>query len=92
MRIHKEAFDALVQLRAENITDSYSTISSELADILLSFYENPSPEILKDTIKSDEFQSLKSQILVTTGTHSKMTIEYLKDVSLMLMLVSYIST
>ena len=34
MRIHKEAFDALVQLRAENITDSYSTISSEVADIL----------------------------------------------------------
>ena len=83
MRIHKEAFDALVQLRSENITDSYSTISSELADILLSFYENPSPEILKDTIKWDESQSLKSQILVTTGTHSKMTIKYLKDVSLM---------
>ena len=42
MRIHKEAFDALVQLRAENITDMYLTISSELADILLSVCENPS--------------------------------------------------
>ena len=88
MRIHKEAFDALVQFRAENITDIYLTISSELADILLSFCENPSPQILKDTIKSDEFHSLKSQNLATTGTHSQMTIEYLKDVSLMLMLVT----
>ena len=61
MRIHKEAFDALVQLRTENITDSYLTISSDLADILLSFYENPSPEILKDTIKSRARQIIFKQ-------------------------------
>ena len=53
MRIHKEAFDALVQLRSELLANNNSNIDQDLADDLLFFYENPS------LILSNQFQSLK---------------------------------
>ena len=42
MRVHKEAFDAIVQARIESITNSYSGINSALPNAVIDFRHAPS--------------------------------------------------
>ena len=88
MRIHKEAFEAIVQTRVESLTSNYEEINSELLSELRELRCNPSADILERIVDMDEYQTLKTEIVKVNGTQSKMTLQYLKDVSLMLSFVA----
>ena len=88
MRLHKEAFDVLVQRRAEQLTGEFTQIGSVLLEKLVTMMKNQHHDLLEDITDMNEFQDFKSRILTATGTASQMTVSYLKDVSMMLAMVS----
>ena len=89
MRINKEIFCALVQFRTKNITNDYEDLASEINEELILLGRKPSRENLQTVVDNQHFQILCQNILEgQTGTESKMTIRYLKDVSSLLALVS----
>ena len=87
MRVHKEAFDAIVQARIESITNSYSGINSALLNAVIDFRHAPSRNKIDSILQMNEFQSLQKNIVSTSGTKSQMTFVYLKDISLLLSMV-----
>ena len=88
MRLHKEGFDALVQTRIEELTNNFDDIDHDLLMKLITLRQSPSSDTLDDVINTNVFKSLVDAVLTATGTHSQMTINYLKDVSTMLAIVS----
>ena len=92
MRLHKEAFDALVQLRVDNITKNFQNIDHRLLTNLITLRESPSDKTLEQVTNMKEYKELVNNILSTTGTRSMMTVNYLKDVSNMLAIVSAVRT
>ena len=87
MRLHKESFNALVQFRAEKITSGFSEIDPNLK--LKQLSSAPSPEAIEDVMVCPALELLVQKIVqVEDGTESRMTISYLRDVSLLLALVS----
>lgn len=89
MRLHKESFTALVQMRIEELTANYSTIEPNLLHLLNQLRSCPSSDVLKNVLLNKDFNELfKEATTPASGTESKMTIEYLKDVSALFALVS----
>ena len=88
MRLHKEGFDALVQYRTEQITEKYTKVDTDLLKNLKELRRQPSTAALHAVTCMESFKVLKNDIMAVTGTQSKMTIQYLKDVSNLLALVS----
>eukprot|EP00794_Sanderia_malayensis_P009432 gene9432-biopygen7559 len=88
MRLHKEGFDALIQNRVEDITSNYASMDKNLKEKLIELRKNPSPGALEKVLVLKSFHALKRQIMIESGTQAKMTVKYLKDISLMLALVS----
>ena len=88
MRLHKEGFDALVQYRTEQITEKYTKVDTDLLKNLKELRGQPSTAALHAVTCMESFKVLKNDIMAVTGTQSKMTIQYLKDVSNLLALVS----
>ena len=89
MRLHKESFNALVQFRAEKITSGFSEIDPNLKLKLQQLSSAPSPEAMEDVMVCPALELLVQKIVqVEDGTESRMTISYLRDVSLLLALVS----
>ena len=89
MRLHKESFCALVQFRVESLTSNYANIDAGLIALLQDLKQNPSPSANREVIENGKFLELFGNITTPVdGTESKMTVEYLKDVSSLLALVS----
>ena len=88
MRLLKEAFDALVQFRTENITNRYRDMDKDLQDALKNLRINPSPDSVDVVFSNDCFRSLVSIILSTKGNQDGMVVAFLQDVSSLLVLVS----
>ena len=88
MRIHKEGFDALSQIRFAELTDQYSQLDEELLGNLKELRRNPSNVIIDSILKSTSFQSLYRTFVETYDAKGEMTMAYLKDVSLMLSILS----
>ena len=89
MRVNKEIFCALVQYRVENITNNYKDFDHNLKELFNSLSNSPSSENLSNVTQHEQFQYLFQNILKEeTGSESKMTIRFLKDVSSLLALVS----
>ena len=88
MRLHKESFDALIQYRTEQITEIYTKMDNVLLDNFKELRRQPSNETLHAITGMDAFKTLENDIMKVTGTQSKMTIQYLKDVSNLLAMVS----
>ena len=89
MRINKEIFCALVQYRVEEITNDYKDLDPSLKEELFILNRHPSYENLQNVICHQKFKILCQNILKEeTGSESKMTVRYLKDVSSLLALVS----
>ena len=61
MRVHKEAFDAIVQARIESITNSYSGINSALLNAVIDFRHAPSRNKIDSILQMNEFQSLQKK-------------------------------
>ena len=89
MRVHKECFDALVQYKFEDLNSNLENMNQELKDMLIEIRKGPS-ETLDRLLNTEEFKIVASQILQCKSEFSEgnMTIEYLKDVSSMLAMVS----
>ena len=89
MRVLKEAFDALVQFHAENITKNYKAMDVELLENLVALRQNPSSKLVEKKVAQESFKDLFAEITSTNGgTERRMTVAFLQDVSSMLALVS----
>ena len=88
MRLLKEAFDALIQFRTENITNHYQDIEDSLLDALKDLRVNPSPGTVQLVVLNDSFTSFVSTILSVKGYQDGMVVSFLRDVSSLLALVS----
>ena len=83
-RVYKEMFDAIVQIRTEDITDNYRLIDPELKDKMVGLRKNISSESVNDIIQDEKFHFLSKNITATSSTQSQMTVLLLKDISLLL--------
>ena len=89
MRVLKEAFDALVQFHAEDITKNYKAMDEELLVNLVALRQNPSSTLVEKLVAQESFKDLFAEITSTNGgTERSMTVAFLQDVSSMLALVS----
>jgi hypothetical protein len=92
MRLHKESLNVLVQFRAEKITSGFSEIDPNLKLKLQQLSSAPCPEAMeyvKYVMVCPALELLVQKIVqVEDGTESRMTISYLRDISLLLALVS----
>ena len=89
LRLQKESFCALVQFRVESLTAKYTDIDAGLTALFQDVKHNPSPSLNKEVVGNAKFLELFNSIISSVdGTQSKMSIEYLKDVSWLLTLVS----
>ena len=88
MREHKEGFDALAQRRIEDLTNNYAGINQTLLYYLKKFRRSPSSDVIEQILGMEEFSQFSSMFMSTTGYLSQMTMQYLKDISMMLAIVS----
>jgi len=89
LRVHKECFDALVQLRIEGLTNNHSATSPDLLARLQKLRQTPTYDNLNNVMESADFNALCGEVLsFADGTEGHLTVTYLKDVSLILALVS----
>ena len=88
MRIHKEGFDALAQHRIDNMTSNYENLDKKLLENLKQLRLSPSSHITQEILGSNEFIQFMKTFELTTDPRSSMTMQYLKDVSLLLTIVS----
>ena len=84
MCLHKEGFDAAVQRRVENVTNKCELIHPGLLNNLSELMQRPSSKALERVTNVKEYKELVTAVLSTTGTRSKMVLNYLRDVSTML--------
>ena len=80
MCLHKEGFDAAVQRRVENVTNKYELIHPDLLNNLSELMQRPSSKALERVTNVKEYKELVTAVLYTTGTRSKMVLNYLRDV------------
>ena len=83
VRLHKEAFGAIVQTNVESITENIGDVVSSKP---IELQQSPSPALLKEIMKLEAFKDIKQHTVSTTVTESQLTIKYLKDKSTMLAL------
>ncbi len=89
MRLHKETFCALVQFRVEKITSNYEAIDTQLIEAFQELRLSPNPTNLDNVIENEHFTQIYLAVVKPNdGTESRMTTEYLRDVSSLLALVS----
>ena len=58
---------------------------------LIELRKSPSPALVEQILKLEDFKDIKQHIVSTTVTESQMTIKYLKNVSAMLAVVSAVT-
>ena len=89
MRCHKECFDALVRTRIDKITKNHTETDPELLTALVELRKNPSPDAADKILSLEPFDNIvKSVLAFEEGTLSHFTVEYIKDTSSMLAMVS----
>eukprot|EP00794_Sanderia_malayensis_P016352 gene16352-17996_t len=87
VRLHKQSFEALLRYRILKLS-VMNDITAELRQRIADLRIKPSSETLAAVIQQPEFKILLVNLLHTTGTQSKMIVEYIRDVSAMLCLIS----
>ena len=88
MRLLKESFDALIQIRVEQITDFYGNMDKNLLQYLKDLRRDPSAVNLEKIVSSESFQMLYEEIVKSKGLQDRMTLSYLFDVSSLLALLA----
>ena len=91
MRWHKESFGAIVQKNVKSITRNFENIGTAMSSKLIELGKSPSPALVEQILKLEDFKDIKQHIVSTTVTESQMTIKYLKNVSTMLAVVSAVT-
>ena len=88
IRLHKQSFEALLRYRLNKMGD-VSQFGAEFRHSLEMLRCSPSPKELNLLMSNPEFERLCTDLMSSnSGTECKMMIEYLKDVSAMLALIS----
>ena len=89
MWCHKECFDALTRFRIEKITNAHVNTELNLLSALTEFRKKPSFDLAEEILKLNSFNEIVQNVLAfEEGTEGNLTVEYLKDVSCMLAMVS----
>ena len=65
MRLHKEAFAAIVQRKVESLTKNIDPL---LLSKLTELRKSPSPALVQKMIKLDAFKDIKQHTVLTTST------------------------
>ena len=89
MRLHEEGFDALVQRRVEGITNKLELTHPDLLRNLSELRQRSSSKALAHVTIMKEYKELLQSI---TRMRSQMMVNYLKDVSNILAIVSAVQT
>ena len=92
MCLHKDGFDALVHRGVEDITNKSELIHPDLLRNPSKLRQRPSSKALEYVTNMKEYKELVTTILSTTETRSQMVVNYLKDVSSMLVIISAVRT
>ena len=81
LRVHKEVFDALVQLRIEKLTDNHKTMDKNMYKCLKELRANLSPDTLDKVMESPAFAKMCADVLVyVEGTEEYFTAALLSAV------------
>ena len=87
IRLHKQSFEALLRYRIVKHCD-ISLFNEDFKLALELLRCDPTPENLDRLMGLDMFNLLCDEMLTTSGTQSKMIVEYIHDVSALLSLIS----
>ena len=88
LRMHKECFDALVQPKIDDIAKS-STIDPQLLSAVQSLRKTPNNSTFEEAFSQPSLDILVENIKsYKQGTEEHVTVSYLKDVSMMLSMIS----
>ena len=71
MRVHKDAFFAIVQARVRKLTNNYNNIDSTLSSALLDLILHPSRGKIKEILEMIELESLQNRVTEINGTRSQ---------------------
>lgn len=82
IRVYKEIFDAIVQMRMEDITNMYVNIDEELLSNLINLRESTCAKNMSEIVVIEEFQILEKDITTVTSRQSQVTVMLLEDISL----------
>ena len=82
IRVYKEIFDAIVQMRMEDITNMYVNIDEELLSNLINLRKSTCAKNMSEIVVIEEFQILEKDITTVTSRQSQVTIMLLEDISL----------
>ena len=87
-RTEIEGFDALARHIINPMLSNYENLDKKLLENLKQLRLSPSSHITQEILGSNEFIQFMKTFELTTDTRSSMTMQYLKDVPLMLTIVS----
>ena len=87
IRLHKQSFEALVRFRIDKEID-VNSFSDPMKEAIVNLRENPCASSLDKLMEAQEFVDFTNKIQDFSGTMAHMTVNYLRDVSNMLALVS----
>ena len=81
IRVYKEIFDAIVQMRMEDITNMYVNIDEELLSNLINLRKSTCAKNMSEIVVIEEFQILEKDITTVTSRQSQVTVMLLEDIS-----------
>ena len=82
IRVYKEIFDVIVQMRMEDITNMYVNIDEELLSNLINLRKSTCAKNMSEIVVIEEFQILEKDITTVTSRQSQVTVMLLEDISL----------
>ena len=82
IRVYKEIFDAIVQMRMEDITNMYVNIDEELLSNLINLRKSTCAKNMSEIVVIEEFQILEKDITTVTSRQSQVLVMLLEDISL----------
>ena len=82
IRVYKDIFDAIVQMRMEDIRNMYVNIDEELLSNLINLRKSACAKNMSEIIVIEEFQILEKDITTVTSRPSQVTVMLLEDISL----------
>ena len=87
-RIYKDMFDAIVQMRTEDVTGMYRLMDPELKDKLTNLQKNLTAESVVEIMHDERILDLKKKIMAGESPQCQMTVLLLKDTSLLLSFIA----
>ena len=68
MRVYKEVFDAIVQMRVEDLTSTYAFMDKDLLNKFVNLRKNVCIQNVDEIINTENFEIFQKDIIATTGT------------------------